>query len=134
MQLKWNQDEDTDLVLAVIKWGQRWDAVAQEVPSRSYHQCRQRWLRGLKSGDNLPPALRHLEPQVKQSIENYEHFKRNRGRHRSENAPVSNAGGTPAAFGEGGQAGLPPLPDAASYQGPQRREATAGSDDGDEDA
>ncbi|KAM0745593.1 hypothetical protein T439DRAFT_177289 [Meredithblackwellia eburnea MCA 4105] len=46
--LKWNLSEDELLVKSIIAHGQRWDLVAAGVPTRTYHQCRQRWLRGLK--------------------------------------------------------------------------------------
>ena len=46
--LRWEMSEDEALVKAILKHGQRWEFVAQSVPSRTYHQCRQRWLRGLK--------------------------------------------------------------------------------------
>lgn len=55
--VKWTLAEDELLVKAVSEHGQRWDAVSKCVPTRSYHQCRQRWLRGLKSGENLPDEL-----------------------------------------------------------------------------
>lgn len=55
--VKWTFQEDELLVRAVCEHGQRWDAVSKGVPTRSYHQCRQRWLRGLKSGENLPREL-----------------------------------------------------------------------------
>jgi len=32
---------------AVAKYGQKWDLVQKELPSRGYHQVRQRWLRKL---------------------------------------------------------------------------------------
>ena len=46
--LRWESAEDEALVNAILQNGQRWELVAQAVPSRTYHQCRQRWLRGLK--------------------------------------------------------------------------------------
>ncbi|KAI5478013.1 hypothetical protein MNV49_005705 [Pseudohyphozyma bogoriensis] len=70
--VKWNLSEDELLVNAVLKHGQRWDQVASCVPTRSYHQCRQRWLRGLRSGDALPDELAHFEKAVKKAVEDYE--------------------------------------------------------------
>ena len=46
--LKWTAEEDEKLVLGVAEHGTRWDEVALQLPTRSYHQCRQRWLRGLR--------------------------------------------------------------------------------------
>jgi hypothetical protein len=46
--IKWTIEEDEKLILGVAEFGTKWEAVARMVPSRSYHQCRQRWLRGLK--------------------------------------------------------------------------------------
>ena len=46
--VKWSTQEDELLVKCVAKHGTRWDAVSKCLPNRSYHQCRQRWLRGLK--------------------------------------------------------------------------------------
>ena len=74
--LRWEIAEDEALVNAILQNGQRWELVAQAVPSRTYHQCRQRWLRGLKcaysscavrgnadlvpvAGDSLPDDLAH---------------------------------------------------------------------------
>jgi hypothetical protein len=54
---RWEPSEDEKLVRAIIKHGKRWDSVASDVPSRSYHQVRQRWLRGLQSGEALPDNL-----------------------------------------------------------------------------
>lgn len=46
--VRWNLTEDELLVRGVIAHGHRWDAVASCVPNRTYHQCRQRWIRGLR--------------------------------------------------------------------------------------
>lgn len=46
--IKWNVEEDEELVRAVLQHGLRWDQVAGAVTTRSYHQVRQRFLRGLK--------------------------------------------------------------------------------------
>lgn len=46
--VKWKVEEDELLVQGVAEYGTKWEAVAKMIPSRSYHQCRQRWLRGLK--------------------------------------------------------------------------------------
>lgn len=46
--IKWSLEEDELLVQGVAEYGTKWEAVARKIPSRSYHQCRQRWLRGLK--------------------------------------------------------------------------------------
>ncbi|GAA99815.1 uncharacterized protein L969DRAFT_44021 [Mixia osmundae IAM 14324] len=70
--VKWNLAEDELLAKAVAQHGQRWDAVSKCVPSRSYHQCRQRWLRGLKSGENLPVELAPWYPIIKESVARYQ--------------------------------------------------------------
>jgi myb proto-oncogene protein len=44
---KWTQGEDATLIEAVKELGMDWVAVAALVPSRTNHQCRQRWLKGL---------------------------------------------------------------------------------------
>ena len=46
--VKWTPEEDELLVKGVAEFGTHWDAVSKCLPDRSYHQCRQRWLRGLK--------------------------------------------------------------------------------------
>ncbi|KDQ63987.1 hypothetical protein JAAARDRAFT_214606 [Jaapia argillacea MUCL 33604] len=43
--VKWTKEEDELLAQAVAKYGQKWDLVQKAVPSRGYHQVRQRWLR-----------------------------------------------------------------------------------------
>ncbi|KDE05810.1 hypothetical protein MVLG_03899 [Microbotryum lychnidis-dioicae p1A1 Lamole] len=70
--VKWNDHEDELLIRAVLKNGLRWENVAADVPQRSYHQVRQRFLRGLKSGWTLPPALEHYAGQVKKVVEENE--------------------------------------------------------------
>ncbi|SCV72635.1 BQ2448_4172 [Microbotryum intermedium] len=70
--VKWNDHEDELLIRAVLKNGLRWENVAADVPQRSYHQVRQRFLRGLKSGWTLPPALEHYAQQVKKVVEENE--------------------------------------------------------------
>ncbi|CDZ98775.1 homeodomain-like containing protein [Phaffia rhodozyma] len=52
--LKWSIREDELLARGVAKYGQKWDLVSKTVPTRSYHQCRQRWLRKLGVFDNKP--------------------------------------------------------------------------------
>lgn len=59
------------LVRAVIECGCAWDNVARLCPTRAYHQVRQRFLRGLKSGHALPPELMHLQPQLLQSVQDH---------------------------------------------------------------
>jgi hypothetical protein len=39
---------------AVAKHGQKWDLVQKALPSRGYHQVRQRWLRKLGVFDSRP--------------------------------------------------------------------------------
>lgn len=39
---------------AVAKYGQKWDLVQKALPSRGYHQVRQRWLRKLGVFDSKP--------------------------------------------------------------------------------
>lgn len=60
------------LLKAVIQCGCAWDNVAKLCPTRAYHQVRQRFLRGLKSGETLPPELMHLQPAVLKSVADYE--------------------------------------------------------------
>ncbi|OCF59881.1 hypothetical protein L486_02554 [Kwoniella mangroviensis CBS 10435] len=43
--LKWTVEEDELLARAVAIHGEKWDLVSKGVPTRSYHQVRQRWLR-----------------------------------------------------------------------------------------
>ncbi|KAL7410992.1 hypothetical protein BDY24DRAFT_398282 [Mrakia frigida] len=52
--LKWSNEEDELLARGVAKYGQKWDLVSKAVPTRSYHQCRQRWLRKLGVFDHKP--------------------------------------------------------------------------------
>lgn len=60
--IKWNVEEDEELVKAVLQHGLRWDQVATAVTTRSYHQVRQRFLRGLKcestTQQGLSPTMR----------------------------------------------------------------------------
>lgn len=46
--VKWTVEEDESLIKGVAEFGTKWESVARRIPSRSYHQCRQRWLRGLR--------------------------------------------------------------------------------------
>lgn len=73
--VKWTVEEDELLLRAIVRYGIRWDFVSKDLPNRSYHQCRQRWLRGLKSGDAIPDALAHYKPQLNASIKVYEGMK-----------------------------------------------------------
>ncbi|WFD38807.1 uncharacterized protein MJAP1_001771 [Malassezia japonica] len=42
--VRWSAEEDTKLRKAIKEHGQRWEHVARAVGTRSYHQCRQRYL------------------------------------------------------------------------------------------
>ncbi|WFD32316.1 hypothetical protein MSPP1_003361 [Malassezia sp. CBS 17886] len=42
--VRWSAEEDTKLRRAIKEHGQRWEHVARAVGTRSYHQCRQRYL------------------------------------------------------------------------------------------
>ncbi|KAI6146283.1 hypothetical protein BKA82DRAFT_2244073 [Pisolithus tinctorius] len=58
--MKWSKEEDELLTQAVAKYGQKWDLVQKALPSRGYHQVRQRWLRKLgelffSSSSSFPP-------------------------------------------------------------------------------
>ncbi|GAA6009985.1 uncharacterized protein JCM10292_000740 [Rhodotorula paludigena] len=70
--IKWNLQEDEMLLKAVIQCGCAWDSVAKLCPTRAYHQVRQRFLRGLRSGETIPPELIHLQPAVRKSVAEYE--------------------------------------------------------------
>ncbi|GAA5913308.1 uncharacterized protein JCM6883_003031 [Sporobolomyces salmoneus] len=70
--IKWNVQEDEQLLRAVIECGCAWDSVAKLCPTRAYHQVRQRFLRGLRSGETLPPELMHLQSAVRRSVADYE--------------------------------------------------------------
>ncbi|GJN88155.1 hypothetical protein Rhopal_001112-T1 [Rhodotorula paludigena] len=70
--IKWNLQEDEMLLNAVIQCGCAWDSVAKLCPTRAYHQVRQRFLRGLRSGETIPPELIHLQPAVRKSVAEYE--------------------------------------------------------------
>ncbi|KAK9766361.1 hypothetical protein K7432_004606 [Basidiobolus ranarum] len=51
--VKWTPEEDTLLRKAVSHLGcTNWQQISKEVPGRSYHQCRQRWLKVLKNSVN----------------------------------------------------------------------------------
>lgn len=54
--VRWTSDEDAKLKSAISHYGQRWEAVAKAVGSRTYHQCRQRALlmrrKGMDPGFN----------------------------------------------------------------------------------
>ncbi|KAG6333008.1 hypothetical protein ID866_6085 [Astraeus odoratus] len=52
--VKWTKEEDELLAQAVAKYGQKWDLVQKALPSRGYHQVRQRWLRKLGVFDSKP--------------------------------------------------------------------------------
>ncbi|KAI6043739.1 hypothetical protein EDC04DRAFT_2649944 [Pisolithus marmoratus] len=52
--MKWSKEEDELLTQAVAKYGQKWDLVQKALPSRGYHQVRQRWLRKLGVFDTKP--------------------------------------------------------------------------------
>ncbi|KAK0545429.1 hypothetical protein OC846_005671 [Tilletia horrida] len=41
---RWSSEEDTKLRAAILQHGQRWELVSRAVETRSYHQCRQRYL------------------------------------------------------------------------------------------
>ncbi|GAA6003568.1 hypothetical protein JCM10207_000392 [Rhodosporidiobolus poonsookiae] len=69
---KWTVAEDEVLVKAVIECGCAWDAVARLCPTRAYHQVRQRFLRGLRSGQSLPAELAHYKTAVLRSVNEYE--------------------------------------------------------------
>jgi hypothetical protein len=42
--VRWSDEEDQKLRKAISEYGQRWESVAGVVGTRSYHQCRQRYL------------------------------------------------------------------------------------------
>lgn len=91
--VKWTPEEDEKLVVSIAQHGTRWDLVAKALPSRSYHQCRQRWLRGMRctltllialchtdthykiAGKALPKDMLHLQAQVDAAVEAYEQEK-----------------------------------------------------------
>ncbi|KAF8512126.1 hypothetical protein JB92DRAFT_3117444 [Gautieria morchelliformis] len=59
--IKWTKEEDELLAKAVAKYGQKWDLVQKALPSRGYHQVRQRWLRKLGVFDGSKLDLSSLE-------------------------------------------------------------------------
>ncbi|KAJ9477326.1 HTH myb-type domain-containing protein [Pseudozyma hubeiensis] len=42
--VRWTSEEDTKLRAAIKEHGQRWELISRAVGTRSYHQCRQRYL------------------------------------------------------------------------------------------
>ncbi|EPQ28182.1 uncharacterized protein PFL1_04011 [Pseudozyma flocculosa PF-1] len=42
--VRWTNEEDTKLRAAIKEHGQRWELISRAVGTRSYHQCRQRYL------------------------------------------------------------------------------------------
>ncbi|KAJ1034606.1 hypothetical protein NDA18_001462 [Ustilago nuda] len=42
--VRWTAEEDTKLRAAIKEHGQRWELISRAVGTRSYHQCRQRYL------------------------------------------------------------------------------------------
>ncbi|WWD22846.1 hypothetical protein CI109_107340 [Kwoniella shandongensis] len=57
--LKWTVEEDELLARAVAIHGEKWDLVSKGVPTRSYHQVRQRWLRKTGAFDKKPSESVH---------------------------------------------------------------------------
>ncbi|GAA5854740.1 hypothetical protein JCM8547_004052 [Rhodosporidiobolus lusitaniae] len=72
---KWKVEEDEVLIKAVIQVGCAWDKVAGLCPTRAYHQVRQRFIRGLDYGKNIPASLMHLKPAVLQSVSDFQSMK-----------------------------------------------------------
>jgi hypothetical protein len=64
--LKWTKEEDELLTRAVMEHGEKWDLVSKCVPTRSYHQVRQRWLRKTGAFDKKPanqtPGMTPADP------------------------------------------------------------------------
>lgn len=56
--LKWTVEEDELLARAVAIHGEKWDLVSKGVPTRSYHQVRQRWLRKTGAFDKKNQAAK----------------------------------------------------------------------------
>jgi Myb-like DNA-binding domain len=73
---KWSQEEDDMLRACVARHGNSgWEKVASDIPSRSYHQCRQRWMQlteekmGRSSMDaSHSPAISNLLTQQQPSL------------------------------------------------------------------
>ncbi|GAA5856563.1 hypothetical protein JCM9279_005500 [Rhodotorula babjevae] len=86
--IKWNLQEDEQLLRAVIQVGCSWDNVAKLCPTRAYHQVRQRFLRGLRSGEQLPKQLMHLQEAVRKSVRDHE-AKKKRKRAAKQHVAVS---------------------------------------------
>ncbi|GAA5865436.1 hypothetical protein JCM1840_001574 [Sporobolomyces johnsonii] len=103
--IKWNVEEDEMLLKAVIQCGCAWDSVAKLCPTRAYHQVRQRFLRGLRSGETLPQELLHLQPAVRKSVQEYE-AKRKRKKHAKQASAASQPQPSPR---QQQQQQLPPL-------------------------
>ncbi|KPV77144.1 uncharacterized protein RHOBADRAFT_52092 [Rhodotorula graminis WP1] len=88
--IKWNLQEDEQLLRAVIQVGCSWDNVAKLCPTRAYHQVRQRFLRGLRSGEQLPKQLMHLQEAVRKSVRDHE-AKKKRKRAAKQHVAVDDA-------------------------------------------
>ncbi|KAL7420355.1 hypothetical protein Q5752_005325 [Cryptotrichosporon argae] len=59
---KWTVEEDELLARAVAQHGEKWDQVSKCVPTRSYHQVRQRWLRKTGAFDKKQAAAGGPDP------------------------------------------------------------------------
>ncbi|GAA5908303.1 hypothetical protein JCM8208_000371 [Rhodotorula glutinis] len=92
--IKWNLQEDEQLLRAVIQVGCSWDNVAKLCPTRAYHQVRQRFLRGLRSGEQLPKQLMHLQEAVRKSVRDHE-AKKKRKRAAKQHIAVDDADDAP---------------------------------------
>ncbi|KAG0143039.1 hypothetical protein CROQUDRAFT_673196 [Cronartium quercuum f. sp. fusiforme G11] len=67
--MRWNLNEDEKLILGIIKFGvNNWDSVSELISNRNKQQCKQRWLKGLKSGENLPEILKCHLPALQKVI------------------------------------------------------------------
>ncbi|PWN86577.1 hypothetical protein FA10DRAFT_270128 [Acaromyces ingoldii] len=78
--VRWSEEEDRKLRKAIADHGQRWEAVARVVGTRSYHQCRQRYL-----------LMRRKEAAAKESATN------NSSSGRSSGSPARHAPSATAA-------------------------------------
>ncbi|KAH8926723.1 hypothetical protein BT69DRAFT_1331039 [Atractiella rhizophila] len=68
---QWMPDEDKLLVEMIADVGLNWDVIVPKIPNRNYRECKQRFMRDLDGGRNLPENLSHLYPKLQQALKIY---------------------------------------------------------------